>query len=1284
MDQLQKVKVVARIRQQNISETYSNAPQQAQNISNIQANTSQMGTVKNFGDNVSMAQTQMGSPKSILANANQGMAQNSSLDKDGKVCIFTASSKQVKPIYVAASGNPIKKQLLQEYVKTDKNIIQYRHSILENANIFKFDHAMSYKINNEEIYKFQCQDLVQKAMSQGISSTFIVVGPAKAGKKFTIKGGEQTEKGILTRAVDDMIKLSELQSQSSGTKVTQKNKPVTVVFSIYAIYNNEIVDLLQKDPNEDELEEIELTFSGEFRKYYMKSRERLKSIGQGEQSIRRLHIIYKFQIYRNETGKSKNRIMNAPNGGLFSTVTFVHCADFCKAKLPEFVVLGDYLTDIATRKDANVMEVPAYSNSKLVSQLNDSLNSGKDNSCVLICNISGSYDYLSQSVDCLQYCAGIKERIDHYYEDVNTFNQDQDMINQLASPNNKSAQDLQQGSNIYRGSLGNSGVNGQGGEAAGTFRNSQNEFNKKYYENELIHVPMRDATYQFRRLRGENPNAQEIQQDLSNLMKDIYTFTDQTNGLTEEEIKDWAHDREQELQSIQNDISKLPPEQQKQFEAAQFKIAESLNFLQQIKKNAAQLAQNRSPTSGALKMSDDLGTLMSQYNKSKESLLRGSGSQEDLVKSYNQSDLQEGANQSYTYQNNQNGGKKSMQELREQILNKIEEVINENDASRRTVKVGGRNGESAEQYAERSSRNLRQLKEMLADQDFLIQEKRQRLKQKNKELREQQVELRNQLQYLENDIKEKDARVQYVQDQNEQLKEQIERDREIIQLKIDKEELLEKNDEELRELIDRLKIKLQRRKEECLMLKDNIDKVERDIYQQRVFYEEEKNSMVRQIKDLTNAYEDEKVRNQDIQRINENLDYQIDNQERLLKKLQEDLELSNKRYDNIQIMYQEEQSLSKELKLAQAVYEKRIDEAEDRAQTLEVKLNKLKRRFQEERNQIVEEKDQELIKKKEATARLKNEIKDLERRVQELTQDLKILKIENQKLQTFNEEIQRDQMQKNQQIKDLSEELESVQQELKRVRNIQRENAQYSSNDQQEKKKLLDENERLNHHLRKQDASIHMLETELEEKNIYIENLKKDLLQIDKENYGQKGFISQLERQNQYLSDVQHTDIDRLESKVKQLNQEIISLRKENQDLSQRDNEQQLRLTEFKIFTEKQNDKLNKNKNVIKHLTTQLDQMDEKVKELIHEKNLEISHVHQSSISQNAHNQSKNQINDSLFKSAQTYQRNTPAGVQPQQQQYNQQQQQQQRSILKKPRFNLIESDSDDSDYSSI
>ena len=72
---------------------------------------------------------------------------------------------------------------------------------------------------------------------------------------------------------------------------------------------------------------------------------------------------------------------------------------------------------------------------------------------------------------------------------------------------------------------------------------------------------------------------------------------------------------------------------------------------------------------------------------------------------------------------------------------------------------------------------------------------------------------------IEKELQEKLDKVQYLEDSKEQLLQQVERDREIIQLKLEKEEMMERNDEELRDILDRLKVKLQRRKEECSMLK---------------------------------------------------------------------------------------------------------------------------------------------------------------------------------------------------------------------------------------------------------------------------------------------------------------------------------------------------------------------------------------------------------------------------------------------------------------------------------
>ena len=58
----------------------------------------------------------------------------------------------------------------------------------------------------------------------------------------------------------------------------------------------------------------------------------MKNLGVGGE--RRMHIFYRFKIYKNDNLK-KNKI-NTPNSGIFSIITFIHCADFTKSKLPEF------------------------------------------------------------------------------------------------------------------------------------------------------------------------------------------------------------------------------------------------------------------------------------------------------------------------------------------------------------------------------------------------------------------------------------------------------------------------------------------------------------------------------------------------------------------------------------------------------------------------------------------------------------------------------------------------------------------------------------------------------------------------------------------------------------------------------------------------------------------------------------------------------------------------------------------------------------------------------------
>jgi len=69
-------------------------------------------------------------------------------------------------------------------------------------------------------------------------------------------------------------------------KASSKNRGISITCSIFAVMNNETVDLLGDENTEDGggsiPSEIELLFPGEFRKHYSKSQERIRRIGQGE------------------------------------------------------------------------------------------------------------------------------------------------------------------------------------------------------------------------------------------------------------------------------------------------------------------------------------------------------------------------------------------------------------------------------------------------------------------------------------------------------------------------------------------------------------------------------------------------------------------------------------------------------------------------------------------------------------------------------------------------------------------------------------------------------------------------------------------------------------------------------------------------------------------------------------------------------------------------------------------------------------------------------------------
>jgi hypothetical protein len=67
--------------------------------------------------------------------------------------------------------------MLEQYIKTDHDIVRYRHTILGGASIFRVDRVYGTKNSQERLYASLCKDRITQALD-GISTTFFFGGPS--------------------------------------------------------------------------------------------------------------------------------------------------------------------------------------------------------------------------------------------------------------------------------------------------------------------------------------------------------------------------------------------------------------------------------------------------------------------------------------------------------------------------------------------------------------------------------------------------------------------------------------------------------------------------------------------------------------------------------------------------------------------------------------------------------------------------------------------------------------------------------------------------------------------------------------------------------------------------------------------------------------------------------------------------------------------------------------------------------------------------------------------------
>lgn len=100
------------------------------------------------------------------------------------------------------------------------------------------------KLYNENIKENVCN------MIKGKNSCILFFGPSEGGKSFTLRGGENSDKGILDRDSDDLFNLIEISKQVNHGKSIRVIS-YNIKMSVYQVFNDNISDLLNNSQTQN-------------------------------------------------------------------------------------------------------------------------------------------------------------------------------------------------------------------------------------------------------------------------------------------------------------------------------------------------------------------------------------------------------------------------------------------------------------------------------------------------------------------------------------------------------------------------------------------------------------------------------------------------------------------------------------------------------------------------------------------------------------------------------------------------------------------------------------------------------------------------------------------------------------------------------------------------------------------------------------------------------------------------------------------------------------------------
>ncbi|CAD8139283.1 unnamed protein product [Paramecium pentaurelia] len=212
--------------------------------------------------------------------------------KEVRTNIFAGVLSNESPqTLVVSSRNAISQKIIQEYLKSDSDIMKQRQSIIENADLFQFDQVFGEKANQQLIYD-QIMASKVNGLVLGNSSTLLVVGGPESGKKYTLKGEDKgQEKGLALLVVENTLNLIEGSKQLKG-----KGK---LFCSISLVNNVETVDMIGSTRSQT-IKSSWIKSGNEFKKMFNQSLFQYKQYVKEHPETKNNHLFVKFVIQQDK------------------------------------------------------------------------------------------------------------------------------------------------------------------------------------------------------------------------------------------------------------------------------------------------------------------------------------------------------------------------------------------------------------------------------------------------------------------------------------------------------------------------------------------------------------------------------------------------------------------------------------------------------------------------------------------------------------------------------------------------------------------------------------------------------------------------------------------------------------------------------------------------------------------------------------------------------------------------------------------------------------------------